>query len=379
VLEAPIGKWLKDSQSRAGGSQRDCVLVIHRGCPCPFVQRISDFLESIGDEALQRSFFGDYVASFTEAEEGVIIDTTSLPNQICFPFNAWGYGDDSVDKQIRFLFVVDRNSSLPLFFRYLPGNVVDVSTLGTTVEELKKLGIKTSFVLLDAGFFSEDNIKDLQGKEIDFLVRLPSKRLIYKELIERETEDLESFNNAVRYGERALFVKQKKITLYGKRAYAHLVLDPERKGRETRKLLLDAMEQPEAEGEIESKLRKKGMMILVSSFKLEKEEVVPFYYLRQAVERLLGFSKDDLRPIPLRVHKEETLRGYLLLTFMALVVFVLLKRAIGKKHTVEEVLLTMRNLKCKVYDSEILIPELTKQQKELVEKLGIIMPKKMGI
>jgi hypothetical protein len=73
------------------------------------------------------------------------------------------------------------------------------------------------------------------------------------------------------------------------------------------------------------------------------------------------------------------LRGYLLLTFMALVVFVLLKRAIGKKHTVEEVLLTMRNLKCKVYDGEMLIPELTKQQKELVEKLGIIMPKKMGI
>jgi hypothetical protein len=58
---------------------------------------------------------------------------------------------------------------------------------------------------------------------------------------------------------------------------------------------------------------------------------------------------------------------------------VLLKRAIGKKHTVEEVLLTMRNLKCKVYDGEMLIPELTKQQKELVEKLGIIMPKKMGI
>jgi hypothetical protein len=64
---------------------------------------------------------------------------------------------------------------------------------------------------------------------------------------------------------------------------------------------------------------------------------------------------------------------------MALVVFVLLKEAIGKKHTVEEVLLTMRNLKCKAYDDEILIPELTKRQKEISEKLGIIMPKKMGI
>jgi Transposase len=139
------------------------------------------------------------------------------------------------------------------------------------------------------------------------------------------------------------------------------------------------MEQPEDKKDIEFKLRKKGMMILVSSFKLEKEEAVPFYYMRQAVERLFGFSKDDLRLIPLRVHKEETLRGYLLLMFMALVVFVLLKKAIGKKHTVEEVLLTMRNLKCKVYDNEILIPELTKRQKEFVERLGIIVPKKMGI
>jgi hypothetical protein len=59
------------------------------------------------------------------------------------------------------------------------------------------------------------------------------------------------------------------------------------------------------EGGIEFKLRKKGMMILVSSFKLGKEEVVPFYYMRQEVERLFGFSKDDLRLIPLRVHKDE--------------------------------------------------------------------------
>lgn len=342
-------------------------------------QRISDFLESIGDEALQRRFFEDYVSSFAEAKEGVIIDTTSLPNQICFPFNAWGYGDSSMDKQIRFLFVVDRNSSLPLFFRYLPGSVVDVSTLGTTVEELKKLGIRASFVLLDAGFFSEDNIKGLYKEHIDFLIRLPSKLLIYRELIERETGKLESFSNAVRYGERALFVGQKRITLYGKRAYAYLILDPERKGRETRELLLDALERPEDEQKIEFELRKKGVMILVSSFRLGKEEVVPFYYMRQAVERLFCFSKDDLKLIPLRVHKEETLRGYLLLTFLALVVFMRLKKAIGEKHTAEEALLTMRNLKCKVYDEEMLIPELTKQQKEISERLGIIMPKKLGI
>ncbi|MEW6215712.1 MAG: hypothetical protein AB1478_11030, partial [Nitrospirota bacterium] len=82
-------------------------------------------------------------------------------------------------------------------------------------------------------------------------------------------------------------------------------------------------------------------------------------------ETLFGFSKDDLKLLPLRVHKEETLRGYLL------IIFVRLKREIGNEYTVEEILLIMRNLKCKVYENELVIQELTKQQKEIAEILKI--------
>jgi transposase len=124
---------------------------------------------------------------------------------------------------------------------------------------------------------------------------------------------------------------------------------------------------------------KSGAMILVPSFEIDKKEVVPLYYMRQMVEKLFGFSKDDLDLIPLRVHREETLRGYLLLIFITLTVFALMKKEIGNDYTVEEALLIMRNLKCKVYDNELIVQELAKQQKEVVEKLNIIVPKKMGI
>jgi hypothetical protein len=62
-----------------------------------------------------------------------------------------------------------------------------------------------------------------------------------------------------------------------------------------------------------------------------------------------------------------------------LTVFALIKKEIGNDYTVEEALLTMRNLKCKVYNDELIVQELAKQQKEVVEKLGIIVPKKLGI
>lgn len=343
-------------------------------------QRISEFLRAIGDEHLQREFFKNHISLLTGSKEGIIIDTTAMPNQIHFPFNAWGYHDSEIDKQIKLLFVIDRGSSLPLYFRYLPGNVVDVSSLNVTVEELKKFGVRSSFALIDAGFFSEDNIKRLFAEKIDFLTRLPSNRTLYSELVGQEMTDIESIKNAVRYGERVLFVKQKRVNLFGNEAYAHIILDPERKGRETKKLLINAIEERETDDEsIEFELLKSGVMVLVSSFDIDKKEVVPLYYMRHLVERLIGFSKDDLNLIPLRVHKEETLRGYLLLIFIALTVFALLRKEMDNEFTVEEALLIMRNLKCKVFDDEILVQELVKQQKKVADKLNIIVPKKMGV
>lgn len=340
-------------------------------------QRISELLRVLGEEKLLREFFRLYISSIGKSE-GIIIDTTALPNQIRLPFNAWGYHDGEIEKQIKFLFVVDGVSSLPIYFRYLAGNLLDVSTLRNTIEELKRMGIKASFVLLDAGFFSRENIEGLKGEGIEFLIRMPSSRKLYKRLIIEEGKELERYENAVRYGKRALFIKEKEVEIYGKRGYAYIVLDPERKGREMKKVILEAMEEG-YEGDIDYTLKKQGVMILLSSFKIGKEEVVPYYYLRHKVETLFGYSKDDLQLIPLRTHREETLRGYLLLMFITLVVFMRLKGEVGGRWTVEEILLKMRNMKCKVYDKEVLVQEATKEQKEILKILKILVPKKLGI
>ena len=343
-------------------------------------QRISDFLKLLGDENLQRKFFKQYIPAYAESNEGIIIDATSLPNQIHMPITQWGLSGEEIDKQIRFLLVVDKKNSMPLFFRYFSGNIVDVSTLKNTIKELQKFGIKENYVYMDAGFFSESNILELYEQEINFLTRLPSIRTTYKELIFSEVKNIERYENAVQYGKRALFIKQKRINLFGKDAFAYIVLDPERKGRETKNFLLQNIKNKEnTVEELEYDMMKRGIMILVSSFNLKNEEVVPAYYVRQTAEKLFGFSKDDLSLLPLRVHNEESLRGFLFMQFVTLIAFVHIKNKLGKEHNVEEILLKLRNLKCKVYDDEIIICEPNKQQKEILEKLDILMPKKLGI
>jgi len=344
-------------------------------------QRISDLFKELGEESLQRKFFKEYIQHYVKSKNGIIIDVTSLPNQIHIPLSAWGLHGEEIDKQIRFLLVVDKDSHLPLFFRILPGNIVDVSALENTLEELKKYDVKSNFVCMDAGFFSENNILDFYAREINFLTRLPSSRIIYKQLIEEEIPKIESATNIVKYGKRGLFIKQKEIDLFGKKAYAHIVLDPQRKGRETSKIILETIDEKDLheEQELNYLLMNKGVMILVSSFEITKEEVVKIYYLRQTAENLFGFSKDDLGIIPLRVHSEQALRGFLFIQFLTLIAFVHIRNQLKTEYTVEEALLIMRNLKCKIYDNEIIISEQTRAQKNIAEKLNILVPKKLGI
>jgi transposase len=342
-------------------------------------QNTSNILRMLSDEALQRKFFDQYWKSTEFGTEGFIIDATALPNRIHTPLNAWGHSDGCIEKQIRFLLVLDKQNHSPLFYRYLGGNIVDVSTLEYTVEELRLHGIKNSFVLLDAGYFSATNIKELYAKKIDFLTRIPASRNVYKALLEKESADIDSVKYAVRYGHRGLFVKRCEIEYEDEKAYAYLVLDPEKKGHETNQYLLECVEEHTNEEEAALTLKTKGFMAFMSSFPIEPSDIISSYYERQSVENVFGFFKADIHVTPLRRHNEDTLRGYLFLNFLALILFLDFKKSLDLKYTVEEALQILRNVKCKVFENEVLIQELNKDQKDICTLLKIMVPKTCGI
>jgi transposase len=71
---------------------------------------------------------------------------------------------------------------MPIYFRYCPGNIVDVSTLCTTIAELRQYKISVDYAIVDAGYFSEDNVRNLYRNNIHFVTRLASNRKLYKEV-----------------------------------------------------------------------------------------------------------------------------------------------------------------------------------------------------
>ena len=258
----------------------------------------------------------------------------------------WGYSSETMDEEIKLLLVMDRERNRPLYFRYIPGSILDVSTLETTNTEMEKLGIRSSLTIMGAGFFSEDNIESMFKGKMNFLIRVPANRSIYHECIE-SSRDIEDPERAVKYGKRIMFILSSRKTFAGHYVFIYTILDPERRGRELRRYLLKHQKDYDR-----FSVKRKGFMVLMSSSEISLEELVPMYYTRQFVEKAFSYSKDDLSLLPLRVHGEEALRGYFFLIFLSLVVYMDLQKHV---ESVEMSLDILRNLKSKVFDNDIVV------------------------
>ncbi|MDE7007196.1 MAG: transposase [Lachnospiraceae bacterium] len=70
---------------------------------------------------------------------------------------------------------IQRDSGYPFLFRAVPGNIVDVTTLSTTIATLTEYDVKTDLAMLDAGYVSSDNMKTLFSAGIEFAARLSEK------------------------------------------------------------------------------------------------------------------------------------------------------------------------------------------------------------
>ena len=73
------------------------------------------------------------------------------------------------------------------------------------------------------------------------------------------------------------------------------------------------------------------------------------------------------------------INGYLLLSFIALILFILVRQKLSEKFTVEQALLILRNLKAKIFDSSTIVAEASKKQKTILELLDDTVPILPGI
>jgi hypothetical protein len=347
--------------------------------------RISEFHEILGDESINRSFFSSYLQLLskgaapndnnTNKSFPILIDSTGLENSIKSHLTATNNHNGEIHNEIRLIYVIDKISKLPLFFRYVAGNIVDNTTLINTINILKSYNVDIQLVIMDAGYFSFNNLEQLLENDIHFLIRMTKNRKEYKRLMAEHGANLIDAKYAITYGNRALCGKKVEINLFNRKLFAYIMLDFQHYMDEATKAIHSHGNDPDNIDKLNDSFMSAGKFILLSSFDHEITDILPLYYHRQTIEQVFDIGKTYCGLLPLRGHFEKTLRGILLNSFISTFIYSFISNKLSDSiYSAHSALIYMNNLMIKIYNSITLVEEITKQQSDIFNLLKLDNP-----
>jgi len=128
-------------------------------------------------------FFEDWMKK--NEHSAVFYDITSLSSYSKQnPLLEWGYNRDKTSlPQVNLGLVVSEKDKTPLYYKIFPGSITDVMTIINLNKELCLFELKNFEYILDNGFFSLKNIKDMIKNKLKFIIPLSRSTKKFGELI----------------------------------------------------------------------------------------------------------------------------------------------------------------------------------------------------
>lgn len=358
-------------------------------------RRISDFLKQVGEADVHRRFFGHYLPMMIgDDPTAFIIDSTGAPNSSRMAITAISNHNGEVKMEVRVILVCRKSDRMPMLARYIPGNVIDSSTLTTTIQHLVEYGINPEYTLIDAGYCTLDNMKDLIDSHIDFITRLRPNYDMYKDMVRDHVQDLDE-SRRVLHNDRfmRIYSEQRVLTDTMRKVWLHLILDEDEKYNEEKTAFKKYQCGLIGEETFNETNQKAGLFILVSTMWIDTNDVVPMYFERGGIEQLIDVGKTNGRMSDVAVHSEKAYSGKVLIDFAALAVNQLLQNHLkkrkeklsskkrknkdnipGRNLSAPHALFNLRNQKCDVFENKLIPRERTKNVNEVYMLFGYDPP-----
>jgi transposase len=347
-------------------------------------QRISEFLVFLSNELNIDNFFSNYINYIKNQNPNffVLIDSTGLKNNINIPITAINNHNGIINNEIRLIVVLDKYSGFPILYKYIPGNIIDVTTLINIFNELKEYKIDINQVILDAGYYSEENLNELVSNKIPFLTRMVANRKLYNDLIKKYVPTIQNDDNYVLYNNRSLFIKKIKINITKSNysAFAYICRDNERYAHDMSIYFNNLGKKTFSSHDFSEKEINFGAFIMLSTIDLNVNELLPCYYARQGIEQMFDFLKNEVDILPIRNHSEETVSGHLFISFLSSIAFVCIDKALKRiSYSLPMVINSLNRHNCRILNDKILVDTPTKRVNDASKALKVDIPNKLII
>ena len=103
--------------------------------------------------------------------------------------------------------------------------------------------------------------------------------------------------------------------------------------------------------------------------------MLDYYRSKNDVDMAFRVMKDDLEGLPLRTHGLETMKGYLLIIFLSMVLHSKIRSLLREsklRMSLQDILLELSKIrKVVLRDGTTLTTEISKKQRDIIKALGI--------
>jgi transposase len=382
-------------------------------------QSLSRMLSRIGESTANLDFSKALIQR-TSTSRTLIYDITSLSSYSQnINLLEYGYNRDGFDlPQVNLSLIVDKELGIPLMYDVYPGSIVDVSTLKNTIKKINAQGVRDYTLIMDRGFFSTANIEELVSSNLSFIIPPASTLKSVKESISAIHISIDDPQYLKLHQKEPLFVMPVDIDVgeINLKGYAYYDQRREQKERNTLyKRLYELVERLKSvnlkpwmnpgevfrevarrdarfiewrtvNGKFEVELRKNaisqainklGKFILLYQGEFSWEECLSLYRGKDTVEKGFYILKNDIDLMPANVRTDSTLRGYLFIAFLALILRMKLMRmmtmtGLSKRFSIEGLLTELEKIKVIILpDGKKITSEVTKKQREILDALNM--------
>jgi transposase len=302
-----------------------------------------------------------------QEKEYLAYDTTSVSSWSEY-IKAVRYGknkDEDDLPQVNMALVFGEESTLPVYYRVLPGNISDVSTLNKLLRDVKYLEIDKLKLVMDRGFYSADNVNALYKGHHKFLISIKLGNKYISEVLAEAKKTIKEYGNydakheVYRYTltSKWPYVEKDKngkvIVEEERRIYIHVYYNGVRAEDEksrfakslyvTESLIISGIKLSESqkairkkyftvretpkrgskvtkdEEEISKRMDEMGYFALLTNDIKDPGLALETYRRKDIVEKAFDNLKERLEMRRTSVHSDETLQGKFFLQFIALI------------------------------------------------------------
>lgn len=394
-------------------------------------QRLSELLYDIGNDSSKRFLFYE---SCLQEDDVAIFDTSVLQSssKLMDMLENGRMTHRTGLPQVNLGLVHSLRTKLPVMMRLFPGSISDTVTIKGLFATLRSMGSKRITMIMDRGFYSENNMVFMAGKEgIDFLLPLKSGTNLYKEWISQSKDGLDNPVNMFHFHGRTEQCADMTVDWPYQETYDHegnrvtklrvlvfnntereveernsfiaRVEDAERLASETEwkdvqhaianiftgklegmETLFDISEGDDGKVTLERKrnamtfaMRNFGRIVLLTSLKDPPKDILELYRQRDEDEKDFEDLKDAMDGGIQYVHSKEAAEGILFVQFVALSIRKYMRQRMNKEMRaldIPQILKRLRSMTATQLRSGWHINEIPKKCRDIYGAFGIQLP-----